>query len=61
MAKLTITQVRSVIGRKDHQRKVLRSLGITRVGLDVIHNDTPQIRGMINKIRHLLRVTETAE
>jgi len=42
MAKLTVTQVRSVIGRKDHQRKVLRALGITRVGLDVVHNDTPR-------------------
>jgi len=61
MAKLTVMQVRSVIGRKHHQRKVLRALGITRVGLDVVHNDTPQIRGMIAKIRHLLRVTETAE
>jgi len=61
MAKITITQVRSVIGRKDHQRKVLTALGITRIGLDVIHNDTPQIRGMIKKVWHLVRVAEAAE
>ncbi len=61
MAKITITQVRSCIGRKDHQRKVLRALGITRIGLDVIHNDTPQIRGMIDKVWHLVRVAEAAE
>jgi large subunit ribosomal protein L30 len=61
MAQLKIIQVRSCIGRKEHQRKVLRALGITRVGLVVTHNDTPQIRGMINKIGHLLQVTEAAE
>jgi large subunit ribosomal protein L30 len=61
MAKLMITQVRSCIGRKEHQRKVLRALGITRVGLVVTHNDTPQIRGMINKVKHLVQVTEVGD
>jgi large subunit ribosomal protein L30 len=61
MAKLKITQVRSFNGRKEHQRKVLVSLGITRIGLVVTHNDTPQIRGMINKVSHLVKVTETEE
>lgn len=61
MAKLAITQIRSCIGRKEHQRKVLIALGITRVGLVVTHNDTPQIRGMISKVKHLVKVTEVEE
>ncbi|MCE5250592.1 50S ribosomal protein L30 [bacterium] len=58
MGKLQIKQVRSHIGRKYDQRETLVALGITRMGLVVTHNDTPQIRGMINKIGHLLDVTE---
>ena len=58
MGKLQIKQVRSHIGRKYDQRETLVALGITRMGLVVTHNDTPQIRGMINKISHLLNVTE---
>ena len=58
MGKLSIKQVRSAIGRKQDQRKTLVALGITRVGMKVTQNDTPQIRGMINKISHLLEVSE---
>ena len=58
MKKLRIQQVRSEIGRKQDQRNTLIALGITRMGQVVIHNDTPQIRGMINKIPHLLTVSE---
>jgi len=61
MAKLCIRQVRSAIGRKEDQKKILVALGITKLGRQVIHNDTPQIRGMIKKISHLLEVTEVAE
>ena len=61
MAKLLIKQVRSAIGRKYDQKKTLVALGITRVGRKVIHNDTPQIRGMIKKIDHLLEVSEIEE
>jgi large subunit ribosomal protein L30 len=61
MAKLLIRQVRSTIGRKENQEKVLISLGITRMGLVKEHNDTPQIRGMIRKVVHLVDVTEVAE
>ena len=61
MAKLFIKQVRSAIGRKHDQKKTLVALGITRVGKKVIHNDTPQIRGMIKKIDHLLEVSEIEE
>ena len=59
MTKLRIKQIRSVIGRKYDQRQTLVALGITRVGRVVTHNDTPQIRGMIDKISHLLEVKET--
>ena len=58
MKKLKIQQVRSDIGRKFDQKKTLLALGITRMGLVVTHNDTPQIRGMIKKIEHLLDVSE---
>lgn len=58
MAKLCIKQVRSAIGRKQDQKKTLIALGITRMGKEVTHVDTPQIRGMINKISHLLDVSE---
>ena len=58
MSKLKIQQVRSAIGRKKDQKNTLVALGITKMGQIVEHNDTPQIRGMINKIGHLLCVTE---
>ncbi len=56
--RLRITQVRSAIGRQKKQKITLRTLGIHRMQETVEHNDTPQIRGMINKISHLLRVEE---
>lgn len=58
MGTLSIKQVRSAIGRRFDQRRTLEALGITKVGQTVTHNDTPQIRGMVNKISHLLEVTE---
>jgi large subunit ribosomal protein L30 len=61
MAKLLIRQIRSTIGRKANQEKVLAALGITRMGIVAKHEDTPQIRGMIHKIEHLLEVSEVAE
>lgn len=59
MGKLKIKQIRSAIGRRSDQRKTLVALGITKVGGVVIHEGTPQIKGMINKVTHLLEVTET--
>jgi large subunit ribosomal protein L30 len=61
MVKLVIKQVRSDIDRKEDQKRTLIALGITRSGLVVVHNDTPQIRGMINKVKHLLEVKEVEE
>ena len=61
MKKLEITQVRSAIGKQQIQWKNLRALGIKRMGQKVVHNDTPQIRGMVNRICHLLSVAEVDE
>jgi large subunit ribosomal protein L30 len=56
--KLRIRQVRSIIGGTEKQRSVLRSLGLRKMNQEVVHQSNPAIRGMINKIPHLLQVTE---
>ena len=56
--KLKIKQVRSAIGRKPDQKLTIRALGIRRLHQVVVHNDSPQIRGMIYKVKHLLSVEE---
>lgn len=59
--KLEITQIRSLSGRPEPQRRTIRALGLKRHQTSVIQNDTPQIRGMINQIPHLLKVREIHE
>jgi large subunit ribosomal protein L30 len=56
--KLKIQQIRSAVGRIEKQRGTVRALGITRLYQTVEHEDTPQIRGMIQKIKHLIKVEE---
>lgn len=56
--KLEITLKRSVIGRKENQVKTVRTLGLKKLNDTVVHNDTPQIRGMINTVSHLVEVKE---
>jgi len=56
--KLKITQVRSLIGRPPKQRRIIESLGLKRHQTSVVHNDTPAIRGMVFKVRHLVNVEE---
>jgi large subunit ribosomal protein L30 len=58
---LRITLVRSLSGRTEHARRVVKGLGLTRVNRSVLRRDTPEIRGMIGKVRFLLRVEETVE
>jgi large subunit ribosomal protein L30 len=58
MTKLKIRQVRSVIGRPQKHRLVIESLGLKRNQTEVIHEDTPAIRGMVFKVRHLVEVEE---
>jgi large subunit ribosomal protein L30 len=60
VAKLRITQVRSTIGGKENQRLTLKSLGLRKIRQSVERDDTPQIRGMINTVRHLVTVEEVA-
>ncbi len=57
---LKITWVKSAIGYPVRQKKTVRALGLRRLGQTVEHNDTPVIRGMINKVPHLVRVEEAA-
>ena len=56
MAKLRITQVKSVVGSREGQRKTLESLGLHRMNDTVVREDSPSVRGMIIKVRHLLKV-----
>jgi len=58
MKKLKIRQIRSVIDRPVPQKRTIEALGLGRPNWERIHNDTPQIRGMINKIPHLVEVSE---
>jgi large subunit ribosomal protein L30 len=55
---LTITQRRSRNGSDKSQRDTLRSLGLRRIGQSVERPDSPQLRGMIHKVRHLVEVSE---
>ena len=56
--KLKITQTKSIIDRPKHQKKIIEALGLGRPNYSIVHNDTPQIRGMINKISHLVKFEE---
>ena len=61
MAQLKITWTKSCIGKPQNQRKVVQALGLRRLHHTVTHGDTPTIRGMVNKVSHLLTVEEIAE
>lgn len=62
MAKsLKITLVRSVIGYGQKQRATVKTLGLRKLNSSVTHNDTPQIRGMIHAVTHLVRVEEVEQ
>ena len=58
MAKLRITWVKSSIGYAEVQRRTLKALGLTRLNQSVTHDNSASIRGMINKVRHLVRIEE---
>lgn len=59
--KLRIRQKRSFIGREKSQKLTIKALGIKKTYQEVIKEDTPQIRGMIAKVTHLLEVVELEE
>ena len=58
MATLKIKLVKSTIGRKKDQIATVKALGLRKIRHVVEHNDTPQIRGMINVVNHLVKVEE---
>lgn len=58
--KIKVTQIGSPIGRPDVQRKILIGLGLNKLHRTKELQDTPSIRGMINKVNHLVRVDEVA-
>ena len=60
MPKLRITWTKSGIGYADDQKKTLKALGFRRLNQSIIHNDSPSVRGMIIKVRHLVTVEEAS-
>jgi large subunit ribosomal protein L30 len=58
MSRLKVTQIRSGIGGKQNQRDTLRSLGLKHIGDTVVHQDRPEIRGMVSTVRHLVAFQE---
>ncbi|PJA99495.1 MAG: 50S ribosomal protein L30 [Ignavibacteriales bacterium CG_4_9_14_3_um_filter_30_11] len=58
MSKILVKQIRSVIDRSKDQKLTIKALGLGRPNWAKVHNDTPQIRGMINKVTHLVTVEE---
>jgi large subunit ribosomal protein L30 len=58
MGKLKVTQVRSATSRGDKQVGTIRALGLKRLGHSVVHEDRPEIRGMIRAVSHLIEVEE---
>jgi len=58
MAKIKITLVKSQIGRLQNQKRTIEALGLRKMNQVVEHNATPQILGMVNKVKHLISVEE---
>lgn len=58
MAKLVITWIKSGIGYAQTQRKTLKGLGFKRLNDSITQDDSPSVRGMINKVKHLVKVEE---
>jgi large subunit ribosomal protein L30 len=58
MSKLRITWIKSAIGYESSQRQTLRTLGLHRLNQSVVREDSNSVRGMVNKVRHLVKVEE---
>jgi large subunit ribosomal protein L30 len=61
VGKLKITLTKSLIGRPEKQRAVVRSLGLSKINQTVVQEDSPSIRGMVAKVGFLMRVEELGE
>jgi large subunit ribosomal protein L30 len=58
MAKVRVTQTRSQIGQTERTRGTLRALGLGRIGRSAEHPESPQLGGMLRKVRHLVKVED---
>ena len=58
MAQVTVTLTRSLIGRPEDQRATVKALGLKKTNSQVVKEVTPQIQGMLHKVRHLVKVEE---
>ncbi len=58
VAKLRVTLIKSGIGYAQDQKKTLKALGLNRLNKSVVHNDNSSVRGMLDKVRHLVKVEE---
>lgn len=56
MAKVRITQIKSKIGQPENQKRILAALGIKKMHQTVEHDDSPVIMGMVNKLKHLVKI-----
>ena len=54
MAKIKVTKVKSAMNRTQTQKRTLEALGLKKIGQTVEHDDTPNILGMVNKVKHLV-------
>lgn len=61
MAKIQIKQVKSRIGRPENQKRTLDALGLRKINQVVVKEDTPDMMGMVNVVRHLVVVTKVEE
>ncbi len=61
MTKLRITLVKSAIGYEASQGRTLKALGLLRLNQSIVHDDSGSVRGMINKVRHLVKVEEESD
>jgi large subunit ribosomal protein L30 len=60
MAKIRVTQTRSQIGQTEKHRGTLRALGLGKIGRSAEHEETPQLAGMLRKVRHLIKVEDAS-
>jgi large subunit ribosomal protein L30 len=58
MKKVKVTQIRSIIGRPERQKRTVAALGLSKMHQTVEHEATPQVLGMIYKVKHLVSVEE---
>jgi large subunit ribosomal protein L30 len=58
MAKIKVTQIRSASDKGKKQRGTIRALGLKRLGDSAVHDDKPEIRGMIRAVEHLIEIEE---